>query len=240
MSDPAREWLIAHRGWPARYPENSLEGIRAALTAGARFVELDTQITADGHPVAFHDDELRRMTGHGGRLTAMRLEELSDLRLAGGGRIPTLDRALKPLDRFPGATAFVELKRHSIRRFGRRRAVKLVCARIREASCPCVFLSFDHRAAALARGAGVETIGWVINRCSLLNRVRALVLRPDYLFVDAKRASGGGRSLWRGPWKWAVYGVDTLQQGRGWRRRGADLVEVDDLPGFLEEERDGR
>ncbi|NBB92498.1 MAG: hypothetical protein GVY32_04925 [Gammaproteobacteria bacterium] len=239
MSESAREWLIAHRGWPARHPENSLEGIRAVLDAGARFVEIDVQISADGRPVAFHDEELRRTTGRDGRLTALRLAELRSLELVGGGRIPTLEEAIEAIGRFPGTTAFVELKRHSIRRFGRRRAVELVCERIREAHCPCVFLSFDRRATVLARDAGVERIGWVLRRRSIVHRLMARSLRPDFLFVSAGRA-GGRRPFWTGPWRWAVYGVDTLDQGRDWRSRGADLIEVDDLPGLLETARDGR
>ncbi len=30
--------LIAHRGWPAQYPENSIEGFIAAAKAGADYV----------------------------------------------------------------------------------------------------------------------------------------------------------------------------------------------------------
>ena len=35
--------LVAHRGYPARLPENTLPSIKAALQAGARYVEVDVQ-----------------------------------------------------------------------------------------------------------------------------------------------------------------------------------------------------
>ncbi|MFW5926582.1 MAG: glycerophosphodiester phosphodiesterase family protein, partial [Wenzhouxiangella sp.] len=234
MTAPASEWLIAHRGWPARHPENSLEGIRAVLAAGARQVEFDVQITADGRPVVVHDDDLRRLAGHGGRVTSMRLKEVTALQLHSGARIPVLERTLAAFDDHPGTTAFVELKRHSIDRLGVRRAVDAVCDRLLGANCDCVFLSFDRRAGALARRRGLERIGWVIRHWSLRERMRALWLRPDYLFVRADRIPAGPHPFWRGRWKWVVYGVDTFDQARDWRDRGATLVETDDLPGLLE------
>ena len=38
--------LVAHRGYALRYPENTLAAFQAAITAGARFVECDVQLSA--------------------------------------------------------------------------------------------------------------------------------------------------------------------------------------------------
>ncbi|MGF1546037.1 MAG: glycerophosphodiester phosphodiesterase family protein, partial [Thiotrichales bacterium] len=53
--------LVAHRGYALRYPENTLPAIEAALAAGARYVEIDVQLSADQVPVLFHDRSLMRM-----------------------------------------------------------------------------------------------------------------------------------------------------------------------------------
>lgn len=47
--------VIGHRGFPARHPDNSLAGIRAALRAGADGVEVDLRRCADGQWVCHHD-----------------------------------------------------------------------------------------------------------------------------------------------------------------------------------------
>ena len=39
--------LIAHRGYPAHYPENTLIGLEAAIKAGAERIEFDIQLSAD-------------------------------------------------------------------------------------------------------------------------------------------------------------------------------------------------
>ncbi len=46
-----------HRGWPSRYPDNVVAGIRAAAEVAAG-VEVDIRRTADGRLVLSHDPEL--------------------------------------------------------------------------------------------------------------------------------------------------------------------------------------
>jgi len=53
-----RPLVIGHRGFPSRYPDNSLEGIAAALEVGADGVEVDIRMCAEGAWVCHHD--LRR------------------------------------------------------------------------------------------------------------------------------------------------------------------------------------
>jgi glycerophosphoryl diester phosphodiesterase len=58
--------VIAHRGLPFHAPENTLESFIAARDAGAKWIETDVKLTADGIPVLMHDDTLDRTTsGHG-------------------------------------------------------------------------------------------------------------------------------------------------------------------------------
>src|SRR5687767_13013785 len=70
--------LVAHRGDPTHYPENSLAGMRAALAAGAQAIEFDLQLTADGIPVLMHDESLARVTGVDRRIFDLRYIELAD------------------------------------------------------------------------------------------------------------------------------------------------------------------
>jgi glycerophosphoryl diester phosphodiesterase len=47
--------VIGHRGFAARFPDNSLAGVRAAFAAGADGVEVDIRLSADGAWVCHHD-----------------------------------------------------------------------------------------------------------------------------------------------------------------------------------------
>ena len=70
---------IAHRGASGQYPENTRRAFLGAIEAGADMVELDCQLTADGHVVVFHDEQLRRTTGARGAVRSKSLEQLKRL-----------------------------------------------------------------------------------------------------------------------------------------------------------------
>ncbi|HUF13374.1 MAG TPA: glycerophosphodiester phosphodiesterase family protein [Longimicrobiales bacterium] len=71
--------IIAHRGYSARAPENTLAALRLAIEARADAVEFDVHVTADGEPVLFHDFTLERTSSGRGRLDALPLEALREL-----------------------------------------------------------------------------------------------------------------------------------------------------------------
>lgn len=237
VSSEPHHWLVGHRGWPQRFVENSLEGVQAVLDAGARFVEFDVQISSDGQAMVVHDDDLRRLAGRAMRVTASTRAELQAvlLRSESGATatIPTLEAMLALVARYPDATAFVELKRQSIRRHGLASAVDCLLQELTRANGRVVFISFRWRAVRRARQLGRHPVGWVFRPWSVLARALAFWLQPDYLFVRADRVPRRERPFWNGPWQWVIYAVDTLEQARALRARGADLVEVDDLPGLV-------
>lgn len=98
-ADSFRGTAFAHRGFhDLDHPENSCAAFARACAAGYG-IELDVQMTRDGHLVVFHDDDTARMTGRDGLIRDMTLSEVRALRLSGGGEeIPTLDEVLETVD----------------------------------------------------------------------------------------------------------------------------------------------
>jgi glycerophosphoryl diester phosphodiesterase len=72
-------WIIAHRGYPCKYPENTLAGFQAAVTAGVAMIELDVMLSRDRKLVVIHDDTLERTTNGHGAVRNYTLEELKKL-----------------------------------------------------------------------------------------------------------------------------------------------------------------
>jgi glycerophosphoryl diester phosphodiesterase len=68
-----------HRGASAVAPENTAAAFEAAIAAGADFIETDLRLTRDGVPVAFHDGDLRRLTGDPRQVSELDLDELRGL-----------------------------------------------------------------------------------------------------------------------------------------------------------------
>lgn len=92
--------LIAHRGYHAAAPENTLAAFEAAIMVGASGIETDVRISRDGVPVLIHD----RVIASGETVADLSRTEIEQ---AVGHEIPTLDEALEC---FPGVLWNVEIK----------------------------------------------------------------------------------------------------------------------------------
>ncbi len=95
--------IWAHRGCSQHYPENTLLAFeKAAQIKGLTGIELDIQLTKDGHIVVCHDEKVDRTTDGTGELRSFTLNELKKLRIdAGNGKyekIPTIDEVLDLLE----------------------------------------------------------------------------------------------------------------------------------------------
>jgi glycerophosphoryl diester phosphodiesterase len=96
-----RPLIIAHRGYRAKYPENTLAAFSAALDIGVKMIELDVMLTRDRKMVVIHDATLERTTDGHGQVNSYTLQELKELdagswfhpRFA-GERLPSIEEVL--------------------------------------------------------------------------------------------------------------------------------------------------
>ncbi|MCY3067687.1 glycerophosphodiester phosphodiesterase [Aerococcus loyolae] len=72
--------LYAHRGYSARYPENTMLAFIKAYEAGADGIECDVQLTLDGQVVVCHDERLDRTANASGWLRDYKYADLRCLR----------------------------------------------------------------------------------------------------------------------------------------------------------------
>jgi glycerophosphoryl diester phosphodiesterase len=83
--------IVAHRGDPVGAIENTRVAVRRAEDAGARTVEIDVRLTADGVPVLLHDATLERLWGDPRSIRDVTSRELADL----APQVPALADALR-------------------------------------------------------------------------------------------------------------------------------------------------
>lgn len=161
---------IAHRGLhdlKAGVIENSASAFEAAIAAGYA-IECDVQLSSDGVPYIFHDDELERLVGRPGRSDAIAMAEIGALSLldsSTGDRPQTFQQFL---DQVAGRTLLqIELKRQATpaqtETLAREVAKSLAAYR-----GPNVIESFDPRLLIAMRRAGypgklgIITYSWKI------------------------------------------------------------------------------
>lgn len=234
--------LVAHRGYPARYPENTLEGLAAALRLGACWVEFDVQLCADGVPVVLHDITLDRTAGLAATITQLSSADIADITVHeparfgaafSGVRLPTLDQALRLLERWPRAQAFVEIKVESLAQFGADAALRAILAVIAARTARCTVISYAAEVLAPARAAGYP-VGWVLGRWDAAAQQRAAAEAPDFLICNHRRLPLAVQDIWQGPWHWVSYEVSDPELALALATRGVELVETDSIGTLLD------
>jgi len=99
--------ISAHRGGSLEAPENTLEAFRYALDIGCKYIETDVQLSSDGVPYIFHDDDLKRIPGKDVLFNSLASAEIDRLVIFEKHAIPTLEAALLA---FPDALFQIDVK----------------------------------------------------------------------------------------------------------------------------------
>jgi glycerophosphoryl diester phosphodiesterase len=104
--------VIGHRGAAGVAPENSLEGLRAGVDAGADMLEFDIRMTSDNIPVMIHDSSLLRTHKKRVFIANTTYEKLRELTADSPNPVVSLETVL---DEFYGEVLLnIELKQHDM------------------------------------------------------------------------------------------------------------------------------
>ncbi len=237
------EQLVGHRGWPARYPENTLPGFMAACKEGALFLECDIQLSADGIPMVIHDEELARVAGKPVRVRDLNSDELKTIpvthdhhsALEPGEYIPpSLKELFQALEAYPHVRLFVEIKRHSLAHFGLRKTCDIILRECKHFPNRAMIISFRADAIEYVQQNSNYPVGWILREWSDDSRQMAEHLKPEFLFVEHAMVNVSQQVLWPGAWRWVLYDIIDPALANAWVKRGASMVVTWDIKVLLE------
>jgi glycerophosphoryl diester phosphodiesterase len=226
--------LVAHRGNALELPENTLPAFASALQLGARWVELDVQLSSDHVPIVIHDAQLERTTDQAGSVferPAVELQAVTAGEPARFGaryadvRLPLLADAVKLIRSAPEAHLFVEIKSESLEHFGHQLVVAKVLEVLAGQGPQFVVISFDDRAVEMARAQGGVPIGWVLHKYDVPSHRRCAALAPEFVFCNYTKLPRRA-PLWPGAWRWASYEVRDAAVARQLSAHGIALIET--------------
>jgi len=225
--------LVAHRGYPHRYPDNSLAGIRAALEAGATQLEVDIQLSASGTPWLFHDETLKRVCGLRGRFGDLDDAAVAELAASEAARfgeafadepVARLEELARELEPRPDVHTFVEIKPEAVAQFGPEATVDAVAARLERLVGQVTIISFSVPCLRAVAERTPHPHGLILERWSQTRDELEEVGGP-VVFCNYKKLPRGddpidlGREL-------AVYEVVDPELALALGRRGAHYVET--------------
>lgn len=239
--------LVAHRGYSGRYPENTLLAYKKAYQYGARYMELDLQLTRDLKPVLHHDQSLLRMAGVDLDIREIKAKQVKRLRAVYQekfgteflqNRFTSFKKFCKWLKQKPDVTIFVELKQESIDHFGVEVFVEQVCNRIAKlgVTAQCVIISFNQQSLEYCRKISQLPIGWVLPAWTEENKNTLDRLKPEFLFCDKTRLPLKDENIWQGNWQWAVYNLDDVPSAIEMANRGISCLETNEIEALMKSE----
>ena len=229
--------LVAHRGQPLSYPENSLEGFSFVVKSGATYIEADVNITSDGIPVLSHDANLLKLTEKQIIIADHSYDEIKDMPAGHSERfgdkfnhcrISSVEQFSALLKDWPDITCFIEIKEPCLNYFGLK-AVDLIMHALKDIHSQVVVISFEYDALAYVQSNYDLPIGWVLPEWSEQIRLKSMDLTPNYLLVDTKICPQQQSKIWSGSWEWIVYTVNTAEDVEHYASLGIELIETNRL-----------
>jgi glycerophosphoryl diester phosphodiesterase len=226
--------ICAHRGFARLYPENTLASVRAALNLGVKWVEIDVQLTKDQVPVAYHDVNLRRVSGRSGDIRHLNWAQVRHLSAFEPGRfgkkfrsqrVASLKQMAALVASYKGARLFVELKEESLKRFGRLEMLAEVHGALKILRRRAVLISFDEPVLALARQATTYPVGFVLRNRKQLKSNFYKNLKPEFVFSDVASLPKRGSLRLRGVIQ-CLWEVPDPKVAQAAFKRGMDMIET--------------
>ncbi|MDR2789096.1 MAG: glycerophosphodiester phosphodiesterase [Candidatus Accumulibacter sp.] len=179
---------FAHRGFSARYPENTLLAFRQAIAAGCDGIELDVHLSRDGTPVIIHDEDTLRTTGVPGQVGESLYSDLRRLDAGQGEPVPSLEEYLDLVASLPVITN-IELKNDRVHYAGLEEKV-LDMTRRRKLERRIIFSSFNHDSVIKCKALAPDSpCGFLIEQAvedpaAYLRRHGVEYFHPDYRLLS--------------------------------------------------------
>lgn len=233
--------FVAHRGYTARYPENTLTAFTAAIKAGAKHIELDLQFSKDGIPMVYHDVELQRVSGIEGRIFDFTADELETFHAYEPERLGELFRGV-PISRADelahliriksGVHFYLELKEESIEQFGADFCIHALHTVFADVMPQCTLISFDLPAMKRAKELHLEGKGGFASTGIVLRdwEQRNQLIREnlaDIAYINIKRIPKDDAIVAHCPI--VTYEIADVALAAQTLRRGASMIETFDI-----------
>lgn len=229
--------LVGHRGYMARYPENSWSGMRAAIDAGALWLECDIQMMNPGEFIVLHDRDLARTAADPRPIFGLSGEQRQAISIHEPGRLGNrfqgepllrLEELLSRLRTFPKVRIMVEIKEESLQQWGLEAVMSPLLSILQPYRNQAVLISFSLQALQYAASRAELELGWVLESYTPNSLTQARDLAPAFLIIDHAEIPQGTVPE-PGPWRWMLYDITDPEQALAWYRRGVELIETGDI-----------
>jgi len=227
-----RPTFIAHRGYAASFPENTLIALDAARQAGAQFIEVDIQLSKDLVPVLFHDRDLQRLCQQQGVIHDYTFEELKKFNVTdiekfsdiyADNKITSLQELIDYLKIHPELNAFIELKRLMMDHFGEQKVLEILLPMFAGMEQQICFISYNQSILEKIHDVSQHETGIVVDKWSEYNTETGW--ESEWLFCSVEGLPEDNKALRIKP-KIAVFEVGNIGVAKHLLAKGICYLET--------------
>jgi len=217
--------FVAHRGYPNKVTENTLESVKTAVEAGAHYVEVDVQLTRDKEPILYHNRTFQRLVGNEKAVHELNWVDLKKIQLVQSLPITHLNELAKYIQTTKDVLFFIEVKRISIEIFNVQTVVDLILDTLKQVKQQCIVISYSLDVLYYVRQQYVIPIGVVIDNWEERNRKDISSLKSEYLFCNLESLPED-KPVKLDKGKLVVFETEDPKVAIELLQRGVDLVET--------------
>jgi len=219
-----------------------MKAFTSAIILGAKYLELDVQLSSDLIPVVIHDTDLQRVGGEGTKVLESPWSTLEGKVIGeaerfgneyGNEKLSTLYEFAELLDLNPHVHAFIEIKEESVFEFGSKAVVDAIMKAITKVKSQCTIISFDSTVLFYLRETVDIPVGFVLHKYDDAHRIVAQHMKPDILICNYQKAPDEDGALWPGEWKWFMYEIVEANVAWKWFDRGVEFIETMEMENML-------
>ena len=224
--------FIAHRGYAASFPENTLIALKAARQAGAEFIEVDVQLSKDLVPVLFHDRDLQRLCQQQGVIHDYTFDELKTFNVAdvekfsdiySANKITSLQEFIDYLKVDSELKVFIELKRLMIEHFGEKKVLEILLPMFAEMEQQICFISYNQSVLKTIHASSQFATGIVVDKWSEYNSNAGW--ESEWLFCSVEGLPENNEALAIKP-KLAIFEVGNIGVAKHLLAKGISHLET--------------
>lgn len=224
---------LGHRGYSAKYPENTMEAFIKAYEVGFDGIETDVQMSKDGELVLIHDEKINRTSQGKGYVKDYTLKELREFNFCykaeGFYSIPTLKELLLFIK---GKDFFVnlEIKTDHIQYLDIEKKVVEMVHRI-GVEKQILYSSFYLNSVIKLKQLDPQAyVGYLMEKQydvkrALLNEYHITAFHPKYSYLTLKRV----QELKQSKIKIATWTVPNLKEYERLKEWGVDIIISNDI-----------
>ncbi len=219
---------VAHRGDCEHYIENTLNSIKSAMSNGIEHIEIDVQLTQEGLPVVFHDNNLKAMLNLDTCMSKVSFSHINKQPLTPRKKttvltndeyIPMLSQVVSLIQKSPNVTLYVEVKNINFCYFSYQYVYKRIINTLKPIIKQVVIIGFSYRFLRLVKKNSTLPIAYVLPSWKHYSIKMLSNLQPEIIFSDINIIPTTEEFFTKKE-TWVVYEISHIEQARRLMNQG--------------------